>query len=866
MKKTFILSLFTLFIILCAGAQEKKTWDFSKGWSDETIANLQADTQNWSVDYNSDGSIKTFSEKTKLTGEFEANGVPIKELVGLSRGTAGLSKSNNYLLTSKSLRLTRNKSQINFPKLKGGQTITIVGRSANSTAENRGIKASFDYMVRIEGPEDNLIKASLGTVTNKWKIEGDANTEYDVQFTMITGGVDFSLFMIDDGDAIPNTNIAYLYAGSMEADVAFNLLKARENTTVTAIDVASEAVTAAGLQEYTLTVIDTSIPAGNAAVAVVKEAMPWTPILNLNSNMYAAWTYGTAIESQPLGVVKDAKSATLKGTTIMESDGIMFIELASSLIPTIVLDNYFAGDAIPLKEVDKDGAEGNGAVLHLHNEKHNGYAYLPYVSDVNTEWTTIFGNTVTLLSESKSDITNAAVPVISQEFKDKNTNVMITAGRQLPKTRFFYTTDGSIPTAESKEYTEAVNITEPCTFKAVAIAEGYTLSDVAELAIEIHEQPQTPIISTEEAEGHTTITLTCETADADIWYNFSNAGNDTLKSSKYTEPFICTMPQDITVFAISGGKVYSELVQQRILVRNPRIVIDVVAHFEAKQWSADNNPAGISITNGQGVFSWGKSATSMWTDTGTEIVEVDPETGDEVVVVKHHPDSIRPIESVAEPGENPQWVLKSRGTCLLWQSLNPTNINFGDNEGAYNPIHTTDVDTLFAVTKYNIQFYKFQANEGCNASIETLNRYQSPLDVIVLANMAGGPLLVQVSADGDNWTTIGEIAKTGYSRLWNKNIVSYDRSDEVYVRVTQEAESSGAKVFDIYIANQGEKSQTLLKELNEEYTTGIENVNIRESKLPTGIYTVSGTRVNKLQRGLNIIVGQDGMTRKVVVK
>jgi len=357
--------------------------------------------------------------------------------------------------------------------------------------------------------------------------------------------------------------------------------------------------------------------------------------------------------------------------------------------------------------------------------------------------------------------------------------------------------------------------------------------------------------------------LTCETPDVDIWYNFSEAGADTTKSTKYTEPIVITMPQNVTAFSVAGGAVFSELAQQRVLVQNPRVVIDVAGHFEARQWTADNNPDGKAVANGKGMFSWGASAATMYTGDGH--TETDPETGDEKTV--YGPEDMRELEVCNEPknGENePEWVLKSRGTCLIWQSLTPQNTNFGDDSN-YNPSASTDVDELFPITKNNIQFYKFQGGEPGNASIETINKYQAPLDVVVLANMQGGPLLVQVSADGAEWKTIGEIAKTGASRMWGKFSAAYDGTDEVYVRVTQTEASGGAKVFDIYIANQGEKSKALLEDLNNELT-GIETVADYTAKATKGIYNINGIRQQTLRRGLNIIVTADGKAKKVLVK
>ena len=45
----------------------------------------------------------------------------------------------------------------------------------------------------------------------------------------------------------------------------------------------------------------------------------------------------------------------------------------------------------------------------------------------------------------------------------------------------------------------------------------------------------------------------------------------------------------------------------------------------------------------------------------------------------------------------------------------------------------------------------------------------------------------------------------------------------------------------------------------------IETVNT-EKKAAAGIYTITGAKVNTLQRGINILVDQNGNTRKVFMK
>ena len=311
MKRIFTLSVLALLLnVLGAGAQDKKTWDFTKGVSDETIANLTAD-KNWTVTNNDDGSFKQANEAAKLSGKFIANDEPIKELEGLELGTAGLSKNNNVILMPNRFRINRDKMELVFPSLKNGQTITIVGRSANATAEDRGIKAAYDYMERIEGPEDNLIRASLGEVKNVWKIVTNDPNPVEVKFTMIKGGVDFTLFMIDEGDVAKVAKVAYVGDGT--EDGISTLIKSEENTEVTAVNVVGDTPSAVNLRDFDVIVISGAVPATGAAADMLKEVIPFVPTLNLNADLVAAWGYGEVVMEEPIGSVKDAKHALFKG-------------------------------------------------------------------------------------------------------------------------------------------------------------------------------------------------------------------------------------------------------------------------------------------------------------------------------------------------------------------------------------------------------------------------------------------------------------------------------------------------------------------------------------------------------------------------
>ena len=92
-----------------------------------------------------------------------------------------------------------------------------------------------------------------------------------------------------------------------------------------------------------------------------------------------------------------------------------------------------------------------------------------------------------------------------------------------------------------------------------------------------------------------------------------------------------------------------------------------------------------------------------------------------------------------------------------------------------------------------------------------------------------------------------------------RNKLSYEGTDEVYVRLAHVGGNSAGQVFDIYLMNNGEKSKAYSEE-----AVGISNVkNVFAGK--AAIYNLNGVRQQSMKRGLNIIV-ENGKARKVLVK
>ncbi|MEE0984708.1 MAG: chitobiase/beta-hexosaminidase C-terminal domain-containing protein, partial [Bacteroidaceae bacterium] len=105
----------------------------------------------------------------------------------------------------------------------------------------------------------------------------------------------------------------------------------------------------------------------------------------------------------------------------------------------------------------------------------------------------------------------------------------------------YYTTDGSAPSTSSAKYTGAITISKAMTIKAVAVKDGYyTNSQVASatFTIKAKEVVATPAISPNggEYESSATVTLTCATEGASIYYTLDGS-TPTTASTLYSKAF-----------------------------------------------------------------------------------------------------------------------------------------------------------------------------------------------------------------------------------------------------------------------------------------------------------------------------------------
>lgn len=203
MKKIFtLLSVMMLFFVLGANAQDRKTWDFTKGVSDETRAQLDADSK-WTATKNSEGVSTGWVTTENVEGELMANGAVIKEFAGLNFSQFAATNAVNYLVTK--LRLQKNCS-FTINGLKAGQKIELKAQSANADAIDRGF--GFGNAAVVEGPENGIVLgakaegAPEGGVTRfLLTVQADGAVKFSTGVNSAPkSGVEILSIIIDEGD------------------------------------------------------------------------------------------------------------------------------------------------------------------------------------------------------------------------------------------------------------------------------------------------------------------------------------------------------------------------------------------------------------------------------------------------------------------------------------------------------------------------------------------------------------------------------------------------------------------------------------------------------------------------------------------
>lgn len=196
MKKIFTLLSMVMFLFaVTANAQSRKTWDFTKGVSDATRAQLDADAT-WTKTLDSDGeTTTTWTTSFFANGELTAGGQKIKELEGLSFSDFSADNAVGYYGTKIRIQKT---ATITLPALTTGQKIQIVAQSANSTATDRGFV--FENAVNAAGESTILVPGPDGAATINLTVVADGVVAMKTGVSGAASGIEILSIIIDEGD------------------------------------------------------------------------------------------------------------------------------------------------------------------------------------------------------------------------------------------------------------------------------------------------------------------------------------------------------------------------------------------------------------------------------------------------------------------------------------------------------------------------------------------------------------------------------------------------------------------------------------------------------------------------------------------
>ena len=865
MKKIF--TLVTLLVLALTANAEGRMWTFSK-WSSETIAQVQGSTD-WTNDEKGDGTSNVVPDNACMwniganiaatcdeNGNLMAGGAIIKELEGLKWTNIGAKKvalAFDYNITTDAnkwgpyhgasyLWLNGKTTAVHFtiPAVEPG-TVIKMGIESHKPSDARGIDLIVD------GTKLDKEPTAYPTTYEEyaWTVPGEPGgdpVDVDVQ---PSNGCHIYFIQVGEGgsDVEEAKKVAYLTgaATDLDSDLAYIMMDGSDKLDVTVVP-AAEGLTAASLAaDFEAVVFAPTLSAAEAAI--VEPLIAFIPVVNLSSAIYEPLGLGKAVDTDVTDLtLVDATNAIFEGMEAISYDG---------GIAAVELGEYFANDAILAKA-------GEAVAIHAHNAGRNAYYYVPGTNLSEDVFTNLIPQTVVAAAKTKRDIVAVGTPNITFKQDDGFSTVTITAANS---TAIYYTLDGSEPTTASTLYSEPFTLTAETTVKAYAIGDGYLDSQVAEKLVTIAQKAATPEVSIAREDGKSIVTLTCATNGVDLYYNFAGQ-SATTASVKYTEPFEVTVPATLTAFAgAADGILASDPAQVFVGVNgfnSATIRWDVMAHFDANadDWKGkgqQKNDAG-EIVNANYFFTWGKNAGLYWDET-SEQVEKRDENGD----IIYEEDGVTPVmtytATLAGESYDPEngWIIKSIGQVMVWESLN-IGWNIGDTS-MRNPDTAEDaigVNDEEGITANAITFGKQPTDGPFNATLETTAKYAGPFDVIVYAGNGNDGeiphMQVETSADGQEWTKLGDVDYSLIKRNWKKTQLSYEGTDEVFVRILHTAAKSSGQVYDVYLMNNGEKSQ-----LYAEGADGIVSVQPAGNVVRTELFTVDGKRIATAQRGIYLV-------------
>lgn len=894
MKTIFTFTLLSLLTLAeAAHAQGYRRWDFTN-WSPQTVENLKADAaqprpaKGWSdIEKNADdkaGAVAPDATKDNcfwladdggqwLTapegGSLKANGVVIAETEGLNFNpdytkNRSLAIAVNYPSTTlgdyagpQYLWLgggSKNLACFTIPNVLVGQKIKMTVES-HKPADARGIELYVGSVTAENKIGESFKPTTIETYTwENWTLpEGVEPTDAVDIIVYNTSGC--HIYNLEVGeDTGTQRNVAFLYNGDLSADLAYSQFTSNYSNKVTAIE-ANKTFTLNDFSSYDVLVISSTV-SNTDAITSLKAIRPFMPMLSLCPSVYSIWQCGESISAEiEVAKVRNPNHSLFSHTDIEEAEdeenpegGFIYLMLFSNETPFqgVKLAGAFANDPVLAVAYENEDV----VAIHTHNLGHNGYIYIPYtqetLADAHTYNTNILENALSLLANSKADITAAPKPSYTLAYKKLRTEVTMKSG--VPGAQIFYTLDGSEPTTESTLYTEPFEVTSPLTVKAVALGDGYPLSEVVEIPVVIKDVADSPHIDVSYAEGAATVTITAQPEEAEIWVNLTGSAAK-ANSQRYTEPLQLTSNATVTAFVGEyEGYLQSGVATKEVSFSGLTVFSEVVSKFEGAAFNAIGN-----VLNG---------GYNYYTDVVLQSLTLKDVNGEDSIVNVYQPRDSMVVYQLSD-----DWRVSTLGQGLYYTKATTTH-NVGSASG-YNPATIfDDQHSVGEITSNAMQFQVVSKKDldgrldPPSLALQSTRAFTAPLEVSIYYSgkdyNSAHVLDILVNTDtlnADGWTKIGELQSLSQPfydgsneksfRVWKRGAAVYNGTDAVFVKIASVENAKDVNIFTVLVKTPGSSD-------------GIEALqNTQPQARKAMVYDLQGRRIaGKPQKGIYIKEGR----------
>ena len=490
------------------------------------------------------------------------------------------------------------------------------------------------------------------------------------------------------------------------------------------------------------------------------------------------------------------------------------------------------------------------------------------------------------------EVTTVETPEISPASGAVASGTEVTITCSTDGASIYYTTDGKTPTSSSTAYNPASKptITAATTIKAIAVKDGLEDSEVASATYSIAVPCETPTFSLDEGEyaKGTTVTISTGTAGATIYYT-TDGSTPTTSSLVYSSALTINANQTIKAIAVKDGYLNSAVASASYTIIDyatlPFIwnggtsssltaLTGVTANGLGSDYAEINAPYRVKMDNANDYIQIKTNAQPVKVIVGvkmlggattSKIKVQESADGSSFTDVEEFIIS-GSINSILNFRTSESFATTTRYIKII-KSVHGSNIGVGpimitDFEGLNVTLNSSGYAT-FAST-YPLDFTddsEFSAWQITAANSSTGEITFSQITGTVAANT--GVFLKGTASETIN-IPVAAIGTTDVSTNKLVGITSatavavdtyYGLSGNVFKKVNAGTVPAGKALLPVSEVSSGVKAFKFVFE-GEDDADGIDTVNGEGFKVNGPIYNLAGQRINKLQKGINIVNGK----------